>query len=78
MQQSNLLAVLILQDPPEPSAVVRQLLTSVPAVTAQRVQDAGLCCWEDPLLCGPGGPGLQWPEAIPLGGGSAEGPKHVL
>lgn len=77
VQQSNLFPALILQDPPEPSAVVRQLPASVPAVKAQRVQDAGLCCWKDPLLCGPGSSGL-WPEAIPLWRWSAEGPQHVL
>lgn len=63
--------------PPEPSAAVRQLPASFPAVTPQRVQDAGLCCWKDQLLCNPGGAAL-WPEAISLSRGSAEGHQYVL
>lgn len=61
----NLFIVSILQNRPEPSAAVRQLFASFPAVSAQRVQDGGLCCWKNQLLCGAGGPVL-WPEAFPL------------
>lgn len=60
VQPSNSLTVRILQGPPEASAAVRQLPAPVPAVAAQRVQDAVLCYWKNPLLCGPGSPWL-WP-----------------
>lgn len=69
----DLFPFIFLQDPAEPAAAVRQLPAPVPAVTAQRGQDGGLCRWEDSLLRGPGGPGL-WSQAIPLYRGSTEGP----
>lgn len=73
----QLLFVSICQDPPEPSAAVRQLFASFPAVNAQCVQDGGLCCGKNQLLRGPGGSEL-WTEAFPLWRKSPERPQLVL